>query len=40
MHTLEHLYTDVLTQIGEDPQREGLVKTPARAARAISSCEP
>ena len=35
MHTLEHLYTDVLTQIGEDPKREGLVKTPARAARAI-----
>jgi GTP cyclohydrolase I len=35
MHTLEHLYTDVLTQIGEDPKREGLAKTPARAARAI-----
>jgi GTP cyclohydrolase I len=35
MQKLEELYTDVLTQIGEDPKREGLAKTPARAARAI-----
>ena len=35
MQKLEELYTDVLTQIGEDPKREGLAKTPARVARAI-----
>ncbi len=35
MHTLDELYTDILTQIGEDPKREGLIKTPARAARAL-----
>lgn len=35
MQRLEELYTDVLIQIGEDPKREGLAKTPARAARAI-----
>ncbi len=35
MQTLEHLYTDILAQIGEDPKREGLTKTPARAARAL-----
>ena len=35
MQKLEESYTDILTQIGEDPKREGLAKTPARAARAI-----
>ena len=30
----EH-YSQILTQLGEDPQREGLVKTPQRVARAM-----
>ena len=28
-------YKDVLTQLGEDPEREGLVKTPERVAKAL-----
>ncbi|MCH8274117.1 MAG: GTP cyclohydrolase I FolE [Armatimonadetes bacterium] len=32
---LEELYRGVLEEIGEDPEREGLQKTPTRAARAI-----
>ncbi|MEL6276710.1 MAG: hypothetical protein AAFU03_16550 [Bacteroidota bacterium] len=28
--TLSDIYHTVLQQIGEDPQREGLMKTPAR----------
>src|SRR4051794_26155671 len=28
-------YRDVLTDLGEDPQREGLVKTPERVAKAL-----
>ena len=28
-------YTNMLNQIGEEPEREGLVKTPERAAKAI-----
>ncbi len=32
---LEDLYRNILRQIGEDPEREGLLKTPARAADAL-----
>jgi GTP cyclohydrolase IA len=33
-HLAEH-YEDVLRQIGEDPEREGLLKTPERVAKAM-----
>ncbi len=32
----EH-YTEVLKLLGEDPEREGLVKTPMRVAKAMQS---
>jgi len=32
---LEELYRQLMVGIGEDPSREGLVKTPARAAKAL-----
>jgi len=32
---LEELYKKVLGEIGEDPKREGLIKTPQRAAEAL-----
>lgn len=32
---LEKVYKEVLTNIGEDPQREGLIKTPERISKAI-----
>ncbi len=32
---LQEAYTQVLTLIGEDPTREGLVKTPERVAKAM-----
>ena len=35
MDTLEELFRRVLVEIGEDPAREGLVKTPSRAADAL-----
>ena len=35
LETIEQHYRGLLESIGEDPQREGLLKTPARAARAL-----
>lgn len=32
---LADLYREILKEVGEDPQREGLLKTPARAATAM-----
>lgn len=32
---IAHHYREILKLIGEDPEREGLVKTPVRAAKAI-----
>ena len=32
---LEQSYREILEAVGEDPQREGLLKTPGRAARAL-----
>ncbi len=32
---LEELYSDLLREVGEDPTREGLLKTPHRAAEAM-----
>jgi GTP cyclohydrolase IA len=35
MDRMEELYQRLLVEIGEDPDREGLVRTPARAAEAM-----
>jgi GTP cyclohydrolase I len=32
---LTHSFHEILVQVGEDPERQGLVKTPSRAARAF-----
>lgn len=32
---MEDLITQIITQVGEDPKREGLLKTPRRAAKAL-----
>lgn len=35
MSKLESLYHDVLSELGENPEREGLLDTPKRAAKAM-----
>jgi len=35
IHNLSHHYEDILKQIGENPHREGLLKTPERIAKAM-----
>ena len=35
LETLEHSFREILEAIGEDPERQGLLKTPVRAARAM-----
>jgi len=35
MKELPELYSDILTQLGEDVEREGLLDTPKRAAKAM-----
>lgn len=32
---IAELYREILTLVGEDPEREGLLKTPTRAAKAL-----
>lgn len=35
MDKLENLYKEILGELGENPEREGLLKTPERVARAM-----
>ncbi|MBL7818177.1 MAG: GTP cyclohydrolase I FolE [Saprospiraceae bacterium] len=34
-HEIANFYTDIIGKLGEDPDREGLVKTPERVAKAL-----
>jgi GTP cyclohydrolase I len=33
--SIKNSYTDIITQLGEDPNREGILKTPERASKAM-----
>ena len=35
-YSTEDLYTELITRLGEDPARDGLVKTPQRTADAMT----
>jgi GTP cyclohydrolase I len=35
-YSTQELYTELLTRLGEDPQRDGLLKTPERTEKAMS----
>ena len=35
-YSTEDLYSELITRLGEDPERDGLVKTPQRTAQAMS----
>ena len=35
-YSTEDLYTELLTRLGEDPERDGLLKTPQRTEQAMS----
>src|SRR5271156_3242776 len=35
-YTTEDLYTELITRLGEDPERDGLLKTPQRTAQAMT----
>jgi GTP cyclohydrolase I len=35
-YSTEDLYTELITRLGEDPGRDGLIKTPERTAKAMS----
>ena len=35
MKTLENAFSTILSTLGEDPERQGLQKTPLRAAKAL-----
>ena len=35
-YTTEDLYTELIARLGEDPERDGLLKTPSRTAQAMT----